>query len=117
MLDDFKYQDGIEGVVEELKSNVNRCAPEDAKIHLLYGTPESWAVPFGSEDLQSDEIGVVYRDADRCAGTSSRSDSDKEQDQRLAYDVLRRRGGVYAWHDGNYDLKWLQVQPVPVEVN
>ena len=110
VLDDFKYQDGIEGVVEELKANVNRHAPEDARIDLLYGTPEGWSVPFDSEDLESDKIEVVYRDADRRGQV-------EDIDQRLAMGLLKRCGGIYAWHDKNHNLKWLRVDPVPVEVN
>ena len=109
VLDDFKYPGGIEGIVEELKSNVNRSAPEDAEINLLYGSTESWAVPFGSEDLRTEEVDMVYRDANRPEGY-------RDVDECMAM-VLLRKGGIYAWHDKEHNLKWLQVQPVPVEVN
>ena len=109
VLEDFKYLSGIEGVVEELKSNVNRLVTEDTEINLLYGTAESWAVPFGSEDLQTEEVDMVYRDANRPEGY-------RDVDECMTM-VILRKGGVYAWHDEEYNLRWLQVQPVPVEVN
>lgn len=108
VLEDFRYPDGVEGIVAELKCNVDRYAPEDSIINLLRGDAESWAVPEGSEQLGA--VDVVYRDANR--GRLS-----EELDQRLALGLLKRYGGVYAWHNEDRELKWLQVQPVPVEAN
>lgn len=110
VLEDFKYPGGVGGIVEELKANVERDAPPDSEINLLYGTSEGWAVPLGAKSLPPNVVEVVYRDANR-VGLSD------EADNQLALDILRRRGGVYAWHNDNHDLKWLRVDPVPVEVN
>ena len=110
VLDDFRYLTGISGVVEELKANVDRCVAEDKTINLLYGNAEGWAVPFGSRDLNGTGVEVVYRDANR-------SEEDRKHDDQLAYNVLRKQGGIYVWHDADHDLKWLQVEPVSVEVN
>ena len=110
VLDDFKYPGGIEGVVAELKSNIDRHVPDDKEVNLLHGTPASWGVPPGSEDLCLEEVEVVYRDANR-------SGTEEEQDMAFALVVLKGRGGVFAWHNTDHDLKWLQINPVPVETN
>ena len=110
VLDDFKYPNqSTGGISEELKSNVDRLAPPESKINLLYGTADGWVVPEGSEDLDQGDIRVVYRDANR-------PESYREADEKLVVSLLRH-GGVYAWHDEDGDLKWLKVEPVPVEVN
>ena len=109
VLEDFNHPHGLEEIVEELKVNVERHAPEDSIINLLYGTAEGWSVPEGGEDLSAEEVEVVYRDADR-------QQRREEQDQGLAMCLLKN-GGIYAWHDANHDLRWLIVQPVPVEAN
>lgn len=110
VLEDFKHPEGVEGVIAELISNINRYAPEDKVINLLYGNAESWVVSPGSEDLQYDSVDVVYRD-------SNRSELERDNDEQLALALLKRYGGVYIWHNENRSLKWLQVQPTPVEVN
>lgn len=110
VLDDFRYFWDTGGIVEELKANVDRCVPEEARIDLLYGTVGSWGVPSGADDLDPSEVEVVYRDADR------RGSADGD-DGAFALGVLRGRGGVYAWHGDDGGLKWLRVDPVPVEVN
>lgn len=110
VLDDFKHPEGLGGITEELKSNVERYFPADAAVNLLHGNGESWTVPADAPDLQPYEIGVVYRDADR-------REEERARDEMLAFSLLRVFGGVYAWHDDNHDLKWLVVRPVPVEVN
>lgn len=108
VLDDFIYPGGIEGVVEELKSNVDRYADPDASINLLYGGVESWGTPLGADPLG--DVDVVYRDADRPSQA-------QELDDSFALSVLHRRGGVYAWHDKDDNLRWLRIDPMPVEVN
>lgn len=110
VLEDFRYPGGSEAVMRELGSNVDRNVPEERPVHLLRGDAEGWAVPFGSEDLPQDGVDVIYRDANRRPQI-------EDLDQRLAMGLLRRRGGLYLWHDEEYRLKWLEVQPVPVEVN
>lgn len=110
VLDDFQYSGGMEAILEELKSNISRCVPEEARIDLLYGTPDRWGTPSGAEELQPAEVEVIYRDANRPFASEA-------EDQRLAMGILLSKGGTYAWHDGNYDLRWLVVEPVPVEVN
>ena len=110
VLENFNYAEGAEGIVEELKASIERYAPEDSEINLLYGTAEGWAVPVSGKELPQHDIEVVYRDANRVG-------IDDTADTRLALELLRRRGGVYAWHDPDYNLRWLQVQPLPVEVN
>lgn len=111
VLEDFQsYPDGVEGVVAELKANVDRNVPEEKRIDLLYGTAAGWAVPFGSEQLRKEEVQVVYRDANRPS-------SHEESDQAFAAGLLREQGGIFAWHSEDGALRWLEVQPVPVEVN
>lgn len=110
VLDDFRYPDGIEGIVEELKSNVDRYASDESRIDLLYGTADGWTIPPGSEDVQHGEVDVIYRDADRPPGSEDR-------DQNLALGFFRGRSGVYAWHGQDGRLCWLELEPVPVEVN
>ena len=110
VLEDFPLLEGIIGVTEELKSNIGRYAPPESEIYLLQGTAGNWFVPEGSEDLQPGTVEVVYRDANR-------SEDSREADDNLALHLLQRTGGVYAWHNDKHELKWLQIQPVPVEVN
>ena len=110
VLEDFFHPEGIVGVTDELKANIDRYAPEESAIYLLHGTADNWTVPEGSEDLQPGTVDVVYRDANR-------SESTREADDNLALLFLQRTGGVYAWHNDKHELKWLQIQPVPVEVN
>jgi len=110
VLEDFTYTFGLDGIGQELMANVERYAPPEKEIHLLQGTPLAWVVYDESHDLRRDLIDVVYRDADRKEDT-------RNLDERLAYGVLRRYGGIYAWHDKERDLKWLRVEPVNVEVN
>lgn len=108
VLDDFIYPGGIEGVVEELKANVEHLADPDSSINLLYGGVESWGTPTGSDPLG--DVDVVYRDADRPGQA-------RELDDSFALSVLHKKGGIYAWHDKDDVLRWLKVEPVPVEVN
>ena len=110
VLEDFKRLASVDGVVRELMANIDRHAPEEKVINLLYGNSSHWTVPVGSEQLPEDGVDVVYRDADR-------SESEWECDEQLAYALLRNRGGVYAWHDGEYKLQWLQIKPMLVTVN
>ena len=110
VLEDFFHSEGIVGVTEELKSNIDRYAPPESEIYLLQGTADAWSVPEGSEDLQPGMVDVVYRDANR-------SEKTRGADDNLALHLLQRTGGVYAWHNDKHELKWLQIQPVPVEVN
>lgn len=110
VLEDFFHPEGIVGVTDELKANIDRYAPEESAIYLLHGTADNWTVPEGSEDLKPGMVNVVYRDANR-------SERTREADDNLALRLLQRTGGVYAWHNADHDLKWLQIQPVPVEVN
>lgn len=109
VLDDFRYPGGIAGVGEELMTNVDREVPEHVDVNLLYGTVRGWRVPEGSADLRCEEVEVVYRDADR--------QGDEQEDGAFALHVLKGRGGLYVWHAPDGRLKWLTVQPVPVEVN
>lgn len=109
VLDDFRYPGSVDGVAGELMANVDRDVPEDAEVNLLYGTIRGWGVPEGSTDLCNEEIGVIYRDADRT--------TNEEEDGAFAMEVLKGRGGVYLWHAPEGSLKWLTVKPVPVEVN
>jgi len=103
VLDNFKYPGGVEGVVEELKANVDRHVPEDKRIDLLYGTPDSWGVPPGSEDLRKEEVEVVYQDADRDSPLS---------DAKFVWEILHRNRGIYAWHTSQGNLLWAVFDPV-----
>lgn len=110
VLESFRYPDGLECVLEELKTNVDRYVPEDRPVNLLRGDAEGWTVPPGSEDLPAEGVEVIYRDADRNV-------LEHPTDEALAFALLSRCGGVYAWHDEEHRLRWLKVEPVPVEVN
>ena len=110
VLEDFLYPGGMDAVIRELMDNVYRNVPEEKSINLLRGDARGWIVPVGSEDIPLGEIGLVYRDANRAP-------KHEESDGALAYEIMRRRGGVYAWHDEEHQLKWLKIEPVPVEVN
>ena len=110
VLEDFKRLASVDGVVRELMVNIDRHAPEERAMNLLYGNSNHWTVPVGSEQLPEDGIDVVYRDADR-------SEAEWERDEQLAYALLRGCGGVYAWHDADHTLQWLQMKPMLVTVN
>lgn len=112
VLEDFRsYAGSVSGVADELCANVDKDVPLDVEINLLYGYPSGgWAVPDGSRDVAPGLVNVVYRDADR-------QEQLRDADDALALKFLRRYGGTYAWHDEGGSLRWLQVQPVPVEAN
>lgn len=110
VLEDFKRLASVDGVVRELMVNIDRYAPEERVMNLLYGNSDRWTVPVGSEQLPEGGVDVVYRDADR-------SEAEWERDEQLAYVLLRNRGGVYAWHDEDHALCWLQMKPMLVTVN
>lgn len=110
VLEDFSYPGGVEGVVEELKANIERYAPSESVINLLQGTAREWSIPLGSEPLVEGEVTIVYRDANRL-------ETEWEADEILVFSIFKSRGVVYAWHDNEHKLRWLRLDPVPVEVN
>lgn len=109
VLTDFHGREGAEGVVGELMANADRYFPEDAEVNLIRDhSPGVWVYPDGARELPEDGVEVVYRDADR-------RDETRELDDVLAFQHLKQ-GGVYAWHDADGNLKWLEVKAAPQEV-
>lgn len=105
VVDDYSQ---LEGVSWELMANADRYFPADAEVNLIHDlSPGVWIHPEGSRQLPETGVEVVYRDADR-------REESRELDDLVAKQFLEQRGGVYAWHDDNGDLKWLNVEPMSV---
>ena len=110
IVEDFFRPDGLGSIPEELKANADRYFPEDSEVNLIYSPQVGvWVYPEESRELPEEGVDVVYRDADR-------REELREQDDLLAHGLLPR-GGVYAWHDQEKNLRWLQIEPVSVETN
>ena len=99
-----------EGVAGELQANADRYLPADAEVNLIHDRDGLWVFPEGARDLPADGVEVVYRDADR-------REESRQADDMVAQTFLQQRGGTYAWHDDEHNLRWLEVKATPLEVN